>query len=516
MRTGLLVTLVAIVVVAILAVYLATQPPTQPQPTTSPTTTSTPPATTSPTSPPTSPTTFPPTPSPSTTQSPSPTSTSTPPPTQPAPTCDKLVVLTRHPTDILDATRDLFLKSDVAKKYGIKDVVFRPLAAAQWRPLIERGEADAAWGGGPTLFDSLYKDGLLLPLEGDEVKAAIAQIPKTVAGMPMMRVGPDGKVYWVAWAISSFGITINTKVLRTAGVPEPKTWTDLASLEYGKAILKGMPVTGLAQLTKSTSNTRIAEIILQAYGWDQGWVVITLTAANGKVYGGSEAVRDAVIAGEIGAGWTIDFYGYTAQLQNPDTKYVIPPDTSVNGDPIAVVKNTKCRAAAEAFVAWVITEGQVVVFDPKINRMPVNPNAFNTPQGKQRPDLKSVYDQLFQLKTIEFNDTLALAVENVVMYYFDAAITDNIDILQQTWLKLVKALNDGKIDRTKAEALAQRLGEPVTFVDPDTGQSVKLTMEYAMRINDRIGTDSTYRDKVYAAWRDAARKKYQEVASQIP
>ena len=513
MRTGLLVTLVAIVVVAILAVYLATQPPTQPQPT-SPTTTTTSPTTSPPAPSPTSP----PTPSPSPTQSPTPSPPPSPTPTttQPAQTCDKLVVLTRHPTDILDATRDLFLKSDVAKKYGVKDVVFRPLAAAQWRPLIERGEADAAWGGGPTLFDSLYKDGLLLPLEGEEIRAAIAQIPRTVAGMPMMRVGPDGEVYWVAWAISSFGITINTKVLRTAGVPEPKTWTDLASLEYGKALLKGMPVTGLAQLTRSTSNTRIAEIILQAYGWDQGWVVITLTAANGKVYGGSEPVRDAVIAGDIGAGWTIDFYGYTAQLQNPDTKYVIPPDTSVNGDPIAVVKNTKCRAAAEAFVAWVITEGQVVVFDPKINRMPVNPNAFNTPQGRQRPDLKSVYDQLLQLKTIEFNDTLALAVENVVMYYFDAAITDNIDILQQTWLKLIKALNDGRIDRAKAEELAKRLGEPVTFVDPDTGQPVKLSLEYAMKINDRIGRDAAYRDKVYAAWRDAARKKYLEVASQIP
>ncbi|MGC9051357.1 ABC transporter substrate-binding protein, partial [Pyrobaculum sp.] len=214
--------------------------------------------------------------------------------------------MTRHPTDILDAARTLFLKSDVAKKYGIKDVVFRPIAAAQWRPLIEQGQADVAWGGGPTLFDSLYKDGLLLPLEGDEVKAALAQIPKTIAGMPMMRTGADGKVYWVAWAISSFGITINTKVLKAAGVPEPKTWSDLASFDYGRAVLMGMPVTGVARFTESTSHTRIAEIILQAYGWDDGWRVITLTAANGKIFGGSEAVRDAVIAGDIGAGWTID------------------------------------------------------------------------------------------------------------------------------------------------------------------------------------------------------------------
>lgn len=413
-------------------------------------------------------------------------------------------------------TRTLFLQSDVARRYGIRDVVFRPVAAAQWRAIIQTGQADVAWGGGPTLFDSLYKDGLLLPLEGEEVKNALAQIPKTIAGMPMTRTGPDGKVYWVAWAVSSFGITINTKVLKSLGLPEPKSWTDLASFEYGKAVLRGSPAAGLSQLTKSTSNTRIAEIILQAYGWDEGWRVITLTAANGKIYGGSEAVRDAVIAGDIGAGWTIDFYGYTAQLQNPDTKYVVPPDTSVNGDPIAVVKGTKCREAAEAFVAWVITQGQVVVFDPKVNRMPVNPNAFNTPEGRKRADLKAVYDYMLNLKTINFNDTLALATENVVMYYFDAAITDNAQLLQDVWAKLVKAYLAGKIDKATAEALAKRLGELVTFVDPDTGQPVKLTMEYAMKINDRIANDAAFRDKIYAAWRDAARKKYQEIASQIP
>ncbi|ABO07685.1 ABC transporter substrate-binding protein [Pyrobaculum calidifontis] len=511
MRLGLIAGLIAVVVLALVVAYFATQTP--------PTTATTTPATTAPPTP--SPTTTTP---PTTTQTPTqttttpPKTTTTPPQTTTTPqpsACTTLVVLTRHPTDILDAARTLFLKSDVAKRYGVKDVVFRPVAAGQWRAIIQAGQADVAWGGGPTLFDSLYSDGLLLPLEGPEVKAAMAQIPKTIAGMPMMRVGSDGKVYWVAWAVSSFGITINKKVLGSYGLSEPKSWADLASFEYGRAAARGVPVTGLASLTQSTSNTRIAEIILQAYGWEEGWRIIVLTAANGKIYGGSEAVRDGVIAGEIGAGWTIDFYGYTAQLQNPDTKYVIPPDTSVNGDPIAVVKGTKCREAAEAFVAWVITGGQVIVFDPKINRMPVNPNAFNTPEGQRRPDLKQVYDYLLTLKTINFNDTLAISVENVVMYYFDAAVKDNQDVLQQAWWKLVNAYYSGKIDKATAEALARELTSPVTFTDPDTGQTVKLTLDYAMKINDKLG-NPTYRDKIYSAWRDAARKQYQAVMQKIP
>ncbi|WP_148682364.1 ABC transporter substrate-binding protein [Pyrobaculum neutrophilum] len=496
MRRGLALGIAAVVAVAIIAALFAAQQQQAPAASPPPPTASTP-ATGTVTSTPTT-----------TAASPTPTATS-------PEVCTTLVVITRHPTDILDAARALFLQSDVAKRYGVRDVVFKPVPAAQWRALIQAGQADVAWGGGPTLFDSLYKDGLLLPLEGDEVKSALAQIPKTIAGMPMMRVGPDGKVYWVAWAVSSFGITINTQVLKDLGLPEPRSWADLASFEYGKAVLRGTPAAGLSSLTKSTSNTRIAEIILQAYGWDEGWRVITLTAANGRIYGGSEAVRDAVIAGEIGAGWTIDFFGYTAQLQNPATRYVVPNDTSVNGDPIAVVKGTRCRQAAEAFVAWVITQGQVVVFDPKVNRMPVNPSAFDTPEGKKRADLKAVYDYMLHLRTINFNDTLALATENVVMYYFDAAVTDNAQLLQDAWAKLVKAYLGGRIDRAKAVELARRLGEPVTFKDPDTGQMVKLTLEYAMKINDKL-KDPAYRDKIYAAWREAAREKYREVASQIP
>jgi hypothetical protein len=79
----------------------------------------------------------------------------------------------------------------------------------------------------------------------------------------------------------------------------------------------------------------------------------------------------------------------------------------------------------------------------------------------------------------------------------------------------VKAYLDGKIDRAAAEALAKRLGEPVTFTDPDTGQPVKLTLEYAVKINDKLG-DAAFRDRIQAAWREAARKKYLEVAGQIP
>ncbi|MEL9990227.1 MAG: ABC transporter substrate-binding protein [Thermoproteus sp.] len=253
-RTAYIAIAVVVVVIIAIVAILATRGPSAPPQTTTPSVTAT-----------------------------SPTTTSTT-----APQCTQLVILTRHPTAILNATVKLFLSSDVAKKYGIKNLVFKNPPASQWEALIKQGGIDVAWGGGPTLFNMLYSDGFLLPLEGSEVQAALAQIPDTLAGMPLKLKGPDGKVYWVAWAVSSFGITANFDFLNATGLPAPKDWSDLASFTYGKALLAGYPPVAVADISQSTSATRMAEIILQAYGWDKGWQIITLTLANGRLYTSSE------------------------------------------------------------------------------------------------------------------------------------------------------------------------------------------------------------------------------------
>jgi ABC-type Fe3+ transport system, periplasmic component len=427
--------------------------------------------------------------------------------------CPQLVILTRHPTAILNVTRTLFLSSDVAKRYGIKDLVFKNPPASQWEALIKQGGVDVAWGGGPTLFNVLYQDGFLLPLQGSEVKAALSQVPDTVAGMPLKLKGPDGSVYWVAWAISSFGITVNLDFLNKTGLPIPRDWSDLASFTFGKALLQGYPATSIGDISRSTSSTRMAEIILQAYGWDRGWRIITLTAANGKVWSSSEDARDAIIRGDSGAGWTIDFYGYIAQLQNPHTRYIIPPNTTVNGDPIAVVNATKCRQAAEAFVAWVITDGQRMVFDKSINRLPSNPNAFNTPEGQGRPDLKAVYQQLQGLHAMAFNDSLAMSYEQAIIYYFVATIVQEQGDLQNAWKALLQAYYSGKINATTAQRLAAELGAPLQF--KVNNNTYVFTQEYAQSINSRIAKDAAFRDQMIAIWRDAARDKYLAVLNEI-
>ncbi len=508
-RTLVILVVALVVVAAAAALLILSQPKPKPSPT--PTTSTTPTHTAS-----TTPAGAPTTASPRTSTT-SPTTT-----TAPARVCKEeitLTILTRHPTEILEKTRQLFLGSEIAKKYCIKDLKFIQLPPGWWVQYIKKQAVDVAWGGGPTLFDQLLAAKVLRPLDSPLVLKAMKQIPDTIAGAPTKRV-VNGKVYWVAAAIASFGFTVNTEVAKKIGYDwtKLKTWKDLASDELGLLLVKlGTPVAGIADPTMSTSNTRMFEIMLQAYGWEKGWGILTILGANSRIYQGSGDVRDAVINGELMVGITIDFYGYTAQKLNPACKYILPKgETIVNGDPIAVTISSKHPEAAQAFVAWVLTEGQKVWLDPHINRMPVNPNVFKTPEGAKRQDLYKAYMETLKTKSMNFNDTLAMLTEDAMRLYFKATIVDLHQLLQKAWTRLLKAYYvEHKISKEAFEKLKRKLMELPVFKDPVTGKPTKFTIEYAKYASKLLREKPQIADKLMNAWREAARAKYLEVLREL-
>jgi ABC-type Fe3+ transport system substrate-binding protein len=277
------------------------------------------------------------------------------------------------------------------------------------------------------------------------------------------------------------------------------------------------PPLGIADPTSSTSNTRMYEIILQAYGWDEGWRLLTLMAANAYVYSASGDVRDAVIRGERIVGITIDFYGYTAHLKNPACVYIAPPgETIVNGDPIALFSTSTHPEEAQAFIAWVLTDGQKIWLDKDINRLPANPNVFNTPEGQQRQDLKHFFETVQNQSFINFNDSLALSYEFMMQQYFKATLVDQHDALQNAWKALVAAYLDGKISEDQFNALKKKLTDPVSFIDPLTGKNVTWTQDEAIRLDQAfLSGKTTILDELMKEWRDAAAAKYNEVLQEL-
>ncbi len=429
-----------------------------------------------------------------------------------------LKVLTRHPGEIQQATIEEFLESDIARKYNIVDIKFYSVPPVAWISAIEkRGDLDVAWGGGPTLFDQLYLEGLLAPLTSEEALEAASEIPDLFAGAPMKRVGDDGMIYWVAASVASFGFTVNHDILGQYNLPVPGSWADLASPVYGKPLIEeNRPVVAIADPTRSTSNTRMYEIILQAYGWEEGWKVLVGMAANSLIEGGSSEVRDDVIVGRVAVGITIDFYGYTAMVTNPATEYIIPEgETIVNGDPIALLKTSKNPEAAQAFIAWVLSEGQKIWFREDINRLPANPKAFELPEGKAREDLKAVWERLRGAESLPFDDSLALKYELAMQLYFKATLVDLDSLLKEVWKTLLSKYFAGEIGEEEFQEYLARLAEPLTYEDPVTGEMARFTQEDAIRVTQLIREDPRLKDAYIAAWREAAAARYEEILAEL-
>jgi ABC-type Fe3+ transport system substrate-binding protein len=444
----------------------------------------------------------------------------------PAAVSDKIRILTRHGSDIYINARTKFLTSDIAAEYGITDksmIEFVPISSSLWVDTIINSEnlagkeIDIAWGGGPVVFDLVHEAELLAPLTDPDLVALMDTLPDEISGVASKRY-QDGDVYWVGSAISSFGFTINTDYLEQEGLPEPATWKDLASEIY--AVTLPNPSIGTADATLSTSNTRIFEIILQNYGWVEGWETLTLLGANSRIYDKSESVRDGAITGQIGAGTTIDFYGYTAQLQNPDfCKYVLPEDgTAVNADPVALISTSENKDMAQAFIRWLLTpEGQSILLADTINRMPMNPAVFDTEIGLARSDLKTQYEITQEAFIIGFSDEEALSYEQSMMYFFHSTLVRAQLQLVDTWLEMTYAFEQGEITRTQLDELINDLTNPLefTFVDPLTGSDQTFTVEYAQSISSKFQSDAEFKSNIIDAWRIAAIDRYEAVMDSL-
>ena len=435
----------------------------------------------------------------------------------------KLLIITRHDIAIQQKTKELFLNSPVAKKLNIVGLNFVQVGPSLFEYYMSKAPIDVAWGGGPTLFDYLYKDGYLAPISPDYNKAAYAALyeaskfPDDIHGIPLKRIGPDGKIYWIAAALSSFGFTVNHDKLKEWGLPTPHKWVDLSNPIF--ATTPQLSVGG-ADPTKSTSNTRIYEIILQVYGWNLGWMILTGFSANSKIYDASDAVREAVIQGEIAVGVTIDFYGYIAMQINPHTEYIMPPkQTAINGDPIALSKKTRHPIQALAFIAWVLSEygGQQVWLDKDINRLPINPAVFKVaPPDLKRPDLQQSYEKALGNIGFIFNDTRAASWEFAMQQYFAAALAGNAhQDLQTAWSEIANAWIDHKISDQWMAYYAWKLLSPLSFKDPVTGKNVTFTEEYAAKMNNKMRSDATLLNQLKLEWENAMIKRADNVLNEF-
>ncbi len=420
------------------------------------------------------------------------------------------VVVTRHDTTLTNAFEAAFLATPEAAAAGVTSIDFRSATTDDgWKKLLEdpSKSVDLAWGGGPALFNTMDNWGLLKhidPVTDAALFVAINDsVPAELAGASMKSFAPDGSLIWAANAISSFGFTVNHEFLDTHALPVPTVWEELASPVY--YISPSVRAISMGDPPLTTSNTRIYQIILQAFGWEEGWSILTRMGANSGMYTGSVATRAAVVSGEVGIAMTIDFYGIIAMGENPDCEYIIPEGQSiVNGDPIAMGINVDDYAAAAAFLTYVNTpEGQSVWLTPGIDRLPVNESAFHTPYGQNFPDSYTLFNETLANIGIDFNETLATANLDTTIYYFHNTITQPHTLLRNTWGEMVTQLRDGDINITYFNELVEDLGVP------------GMTLQESLDWNTQYQTDAGFSSTKDGEWRTFAQTKYNTILGML-
>lgn len=324
---------------------------------------------------------------------------------------NKLVIVTSFPKDLFAAFQAGFEKTHP----GTKVEILNKQTSAGIKYLEEtaaNNQSDIFWASAPDAFEVLKGDGLLAKY-APQAKG----IPAKIGAFPTN--DPEG--FFMGFAASGYGIMYNTRYLKAKNLPAPKEWSDLTKpIYFGHVALSAPSRSGTTHLT--------IETILQGEGWEKGWRTVKEMAGNfAQITERSFGVPEGVNSGVFGIGIVIDFFGFSSQASGFPVDFVYPTVTTIVPANVAIVKNAPHPKAAAAFVEYLLsTEGQELLLNPKIMRLPVRPEIYaKAPAGFPNP-----FKDPSIGAAVKFDTILSEKRYNLVNSLFDVIVTFRLEDLQ--------------------------------------------------------------------------------------
>jgi ABC-type Fe3+ transport system substrate-binding protein len=358
---------------------------------------------------------------------------------------------------------------------------------------------DVLFGCGVDPYYDLKMEGILAscPLGND----TLLSIPASHHGT-LLR-DPDS--YWYGVTIATFGILHNLRVLEYNALPQARRWNELTNPKLQGWI-------SLSDPRNSGSMYSMMEAILQSYGWERGWRILTGMAANSESIGryATDPPRQTTY-GNSASSICIDFYGFTqvSSAGKENMLFVIPEDFSVlSPDCIALLKGAPQPDVAKRFIELVLSEeGQKVWMLPVgVPGGPSKSSLFRMPVRKDVYENCSTYSPLTispyeshkgtnegHELGFQFNSELAYKRRDLVCALIGAQLIDTHRELSETWVRAIKA---GK----STEALEQ-LGAPL------------ISEEELGKILQKEWTVPTERNRLKIFWQKQAQDRYRALKS---
>ncbi len=358
----------------------------------------------------------------------------------PAAFAGTVTVITSFPKELTAAYRAAFekrnpgIKLEILNKSTIASIAFVRETSEGQRP-------DVFWASAPDAFEVLKRDKLLAKA-GD---VANPKVPAKIGNYPIN--DPEG--FYFGQALAGYGIMYNTRYLKANRLDAPKEWTDLLKpVWFGHVAMTAPSRSGTMHLT--------VETILQGEGWDKGWRQLLQMAGNSaQITERSFGVPDGINNGQFGAGPVIDFFGLAGKYSGFPVDFVYPQVTSIVPANIALVAGGKNAAEAKTFIQFALSqEGQEVLLDPKISRLPVLPySAFGGKIPAGYPDPGAIAKR----SKVQFDADLSESRYALVQSIFDQTITFRLKELQAATKAILEAeaKNAAKKNAQAAELIKQ-------------------------------------------------------------
>ncbi|MET3839560.1 phosphoglycerate transport regulatory protein PgtC [Bradyrhizobium sp. OAE829] len=311
-------------------------------------------------------------------------------------------------------------------------------------------QVDLFWASAPDAFEVLKGKGLL-----QKYAPKASGIPEKIGQFPIN----DPAGFYFGFAASGYGIMWNERYVKANKLPDPREWQDLAKPVYYDHV-------SIAAPSRSGTTHLTVEAVLQGEGWAKGWGTIKAMAGNFRnITERSFGVPEAVNSGQVGYGIVIDFFAFSAQASGFPVKFIYPTVTTIVPANVGIVANAPNKAAAEAFVEFLLSPaGQQVLFEPGIRRLPVNPDVY----AKAPADYPNPFKDPRLNSMIKFDVAKSEARNDVVDVLFDQLISFQLDSLKAA----TKAIHEAEAaiarkDNAQARALITQARELIAAMPVD-------------------------------------------------
>jgi len=404
---------------------------------------------------------------------------------------DKVTIVTSYNKDMTGPYVAAFEKKYPGTKVEVQNR--NTAAAVAFIQETKSNPPDIFWASAPDAFEVLKQNGLL------QKYTPKAQGIATKAGSYPIN-DPDG--YYIGFAASGYGIEYNTRYLKANDIPAPKEWDDLKKPIYFGHV-------GISAPSRSGTTHLTVETILQGEGWEKGWATLMEIGGNlAQVSDRSFGVPDAVNSGQYGLGIVIDFFGLSGKASGFPVEFVYPTVTAIVPANIAIIKGAKDQKAAEAFIEFLLSEeGQQILFDPKIQRLPVRLATYDkAPAGFPNPFRNEKLGA-----GVKFNADVSEKRYQLVNSLFDRVITFRLKELNAAW----KAIHDTEKklgDKASPAAKkmldeARKLASTVPISGAEAGDPAIMNSFHKLKKGEKAaGRQAEFEEK----WDAAALKNYGE------